>query len=331
MSVNRLSTHLTLYAILITLVLLLSGCLPFGADPADDLPEDVDPVVVADDRGEEFTFGEPPARIVAVGPTNTEILFALGVGDSVVGVDSFSNWPEDAADREDVGGIRDPSVETIIGLEPDLVVLSTTTKETLELLDELDIPIMGFEISDLDSTYATIETLAEVTGREQRGEEISSVIRQKLTDIRENIGEVPEERRVYFEVSPEPLWTAGPGSFTDDLIEKAGAENIFSDLEKEWAEVSPEKVIERDPHVIISPMPQTREMIEGGERPGWDEITAVQKDHIRKVDDDLVQRPGPRLVMGFFELAAAIWPDRLDDVPESVREYEAQLDEWVGE
>ncbi len=305
-----------------------AGC--FG-DAVDDAPdgEEAEPVAVTDDRDVETVFSQPPSRIVSIGPVNTEILYAIGAGDLLVGVDMYSDWPEATADMETVGDLREPSAEVITALEPDAVIVSHTTMETIEKLEGMDLKVVAILTDDLDDLHRTAERLGRITDRSEEADRLTSELEAALECIEKAIGGPDERPGVFFEIDPDPLWTAGGGSFPDLLIERASGDNIFSDLDP-WAEVSSEAVIDRNPDVIIGTLQQTREMIDSGERPGWDEITAVQKNHIEILDADLLHRAGPRLVFGFAEMARAIWPERLQELP-CVDEYEDKLMQWIGE
>ncbi len=321
------------------LVLVLTMVLAFAAcgqpEESEEQPQPDEPeseiITVTDDRGAEIELEAPPATIVTIGPSNTEILYGIGAGNLVIGADSFSDWPERVRDdAEDVGTLREPNIEKITELQPDLVIASTIGIEVIEKLEDLGLTVAGFEASSLDHMYEVVGKLGVLTDSEEGAQRLTAAMQESMECIQDEIGEVEERPGVFFEVGYEPIFTAGAGTFPDELMEMAEAENVFSDLDDAWAEVNPEAVIERDPDVIIATMEQTKNLIEEGQRPGWENITAVRDDRIEKLNPDLLHRPGPRLVFGMGELAAVIWGERVDELT-CLQDYEDELTEWINE
>ncbi len=320
--------HMLLVAIIALAALSMAGCGPAGDQPPAGEGEQ-EPVSITDDRESETEFATTPDRIVSIGPVNTEILYAIGAGDLVVGVDMFSDWPDATGEVDGVGDLREPNIEVIAALEPDVVIISHTTMETIEKLEGMDLKVVALLTEDLDGLNRNAERLGRITGHEDGAERLLAAMEEAFDCIREAIGEVDEKPRVFFEIDPDPLWTAGGGSFPDLLIDMAGGKNIFSDMDP-WAEVSSEAVIDRDPDIILGTLEQTREMIDSGQRSGWDNISAVRENRVEILDDDLINRAGPRLILGFAEMAEAMWPQRLDELP-CVEEYESNLMQWIEE
>ncbi|WP_309492925.1 cobalamin-binding protein [Candidatus Hecatella orcuttiae] len=276
------------------------------------------PVTVTDDLGRTVTLTSyPPERIVSLAPSTTEILFALGLGDKVVGVDTYSDYPPEAADIEPkVGGFANINIEVVVGLEPDLVLATGGVQEKfVERLEELGITVIALSPQDMEDILNDIILVGEATGREEAAEKLVEELRQRIAAITEKTEAIPREERpkVYYEVWHDPLMSAGPGSFAHSLIELAGGVNIFEDAATKYPEVSLETVLSRNPDVIIitppdAPMPGVSPE-ELKARPGWSEIEAVKNDRIYQIHPDLLSRPGPRIVNGLEALAKAIHPE----------------------
>ncbi len=298
---------------------------------AGDETAGADPVETTDDRGTEIRLQKAPDTVVCIGPINTEIMFGIGAGDLVVGADSFSDWPaEPLAEVQEVGSLEEPDIEQIAGLEPDLVLASTTGLEDIEKMEELGLTVAGFDPQGLQRTYETITRIAKLTQRQEGGERLISEMKSAFECVQQKIGEIDDPPAVFYAISPDPVWTAGAGSFPDEMIDMAGASNIFDDLQQAWAEVDSEAVIERDPAIILTGTQQTVDMIDEGHLPGWDEISAVRDGRVEVIDADLMHRPGPRLVLGFAQMARAIWPELPEEL-DCMQDYRTLLQQWTGQ
>lgn len=280
------------------------------------------PVTVTDDLERTVTMTHyPPERIVSLAPSTTEILFALGLGDEVVGVDSYSNYPPEAAGIEPkVGGFANINIETVIGLEPDLVLAAGGVQERFaERLEELGLTVIVLSPKDVEGILNDILLVGKATGKEKVAEKLVDEMRDRIAIITEKTKDIPRDERpkVYYEVWHDPLMSAGPGSFAHSLIEMAGGVNIFEDAATQYPEVSLETVLSRNPEVIIitppdAPMPGVSpEQLKA--RPSWSEIKAVKDGRIYQIHPDLLSRPGPRIVDGLEALAEAIHPELFEE------------------
>ena len=272
------------------------------------------PGTYTDDMGRAVVIDQIPERLLSFGPSITEILFALGLEEKVVGVGDYSDYPEAAKLKPKIGNAFSPSLERIVELEPDLVL--TVKQEQLNSeLDALGIKFMVLDPEDIDGILADIELVGEITGTGKRAEELVKDMRESIsqvTTLMENASEV----EVFFIVDATDLalpWTAGTGSFIDALITMAGGENIAGETPGAWVQFSLEQIVSSDPEVIIiqtmaGGVPTVSED-ELKEHPVWGEITAVKQGKIRFIDGDLVSRPGPRIVQGLEEMARIIHPE----------------------
>jgi iron complex transport system substrate-binding protein len=306
---------LVLWGLLALLIIALAGCAgaqsPEPTEPvATETPE---PVSVVDDAGRTVEIAETPQRLVSLAPSNTEILFALGLGDKVVGVTDFCNYPEEAKSIEQVGTYFEPNIEKIFSLSPDLVLAITGLPEVIAKLEELGIPALILDPSDLEAVLADIQLVGKATGAEKEAEALVSEMRERIAVVTEKAGEVKERPRVFCEIDatdPSKPWASGSGSFMDAMIRLSGGANVAADAESPWPQLSAEEIIDKDPDIIILADAKYGVTVESvGERPGWEVITAVKEGAIYDIDDDLISRPGPRIVDGLEAVARIIHPE----------------------
>lgn len=240
-----------------------------------------------------------PQRIVSLAPSITENLFALGVGERIVGVTSWCDYPEEARSRTIIGDAMNLNVELLLSLEPDLVVGdSTLVHSHLERLEELGISTFVVGPRTVSEVQESLIDLGEAVGAKEKGEELASSMELRLAELTGNVRR-SEKIRVFMEVWNEPLMTAGPGSFMDELIVLAGGENIAGDAPTPWPVFSEELVIERDPEVVILTSFNLEEALG---RPAWQVTTAMKNGDVYEVNPDLYSRTTPRLLDALAEL-----------------------------
>lgn len=276
---------------------------------------------LVDDLGYSLTLTSPPERIVSLAPSNTEILFAVGAGDKVVGVTDFCNYPYDfeawieAGNMTSIGNYYGPSVEPIVALDPDLVLATTGSLEAAENLRDLGYNVLVVEPKNLSFVLRDILLVGRATDRYSEAVALESEIRQRIDTVANQAADATSTPKVYHEVWNEPLMSAGPGTFIDEIITLAGGENIFNDATTSWPTVSSEAIIEKNPDVMVFPdmymgrqnFYETIEAVEN--RPGWDIISAVQNDTIYEINADIISRSGPRLADALEALAKMIHPE----------------------
>jgi iron complex transport system substrate-binding protein len=277
----------------------------------DDLDQSI---VVKDQMGREVTITGYVEKIISLSPSNTEVAFALGIGDRLVGVTEFCNYPPEAQDKEIVGGFATPSIEKIVELEPSLVLASTIHAEEVPRLEELGIPVLVVESSNLADLYTSILLVAAVTGVTPSGEALVASMEEKISVIGEIVSVVPvdDRIRVFYEVYSDPLMSAGKGAFITEIISLAGGTNIFGDSDENYPMISAEVVAERQPEIILFPdyhgtADLVLESMTG--RPGWESVPAVINGRVFAVSDDTFARPGPRIVEAIEEAARLFYPE----------------------
>ncbi len=258
-------------------------------------------VTVTDMTGREITLSGPAARIVALTAADCEILCALGCEDALVGRGEYCDYPASVLDKPSVQSGYETNIEQIIALEPQVVLMATMaqTVEQVEALENAGVKVVVSDAQDIEGVYYAIRMIGALMGKDAEAETLVADMQAAFADIAgkaENTG-----KTVYFEVSPLQwgLWTAGKGTFMDELAALCGLTNAFADVDG-WAAISEEQVLERDPDYIVTISmyygegPTPIEEIKG--RAGWDALKAVQNDDILNADSNEISRPGPRLM-----------------------------------
>lgn len=277
------------------------------------------PLTVTDATGDEITIESEPETIVSTSPSETEILFALGLDEKIKGVSDFDDYPEEATEKEKIGGIVEPNEEAIITLEPDIVVTGISIgDEAVDKLKELGLPVYKNDATTLEEIMDNILQIGQVMNANDAAKEVVEKMQADIDNVTEAVADIPEDEKekVYVEFSPG--WTVGSGEFLDELITTAGGINIAADLQG-WNEINEEKVIEADPDVII----YAKDMVDFDtdetldtiieSRDGWDKITAMKEDRLVPVEDNIVTRIGPRVTDALKQFAEAIYPDKYQD------------------
>ncbi|MGI6307243.1 MAG: ABC transporter substrate-binding protein [Dethiobacteria bacterium] len=305
--------------LLLFFVLAVSGCAPSSPEEAgggEQQPGEGFPLTVEDHFGRQVEIFRKPERIISLAPSNTEILFALGLAERIVGVTEYCNFPPEALDKPKAGSFSEPYLEQIIALQPDLVVASelAVSDEKLEQLEELQLPVLVLHPAGIEEVCQTLELLGSVTGEKEKARQVIAAIEAQIEVVQEKLRQLPDQERVrvYYQVYHDPLMTAGGASVIHEIIEMAGGENVFADVQAAYPQVSSESVIERDPEVILFPNYHGTEEVPVSEvvgRPGWGTITAIQKERIFGLDPDKVSRPGPRLAEAVEEMARIFYPE----------------------
>ncbi|MCO0598903.1 ABC transporter substrate-binding protein [Peribacillus butanolivorans] len=299
------------------LALFLTGCGVTDVQTAKEKKdtnktEEVKAYTVTDDTGKKIKFDKVPETVVSLQPSNTEILFKLGLGDKVVGVTDFDNYPEEAKDIEHVSDSVNINAEKIISLKPDAVIAYTIGDETtLKPLEDAGIPVFIIKsATNFDDVYGDIGQIAEVMGVAEKGEELVKDIQNQITSVEEKIETLDEKAQTYFEISPAPeIYTTGSETFQQEILKTAGIENIFAD-QKGWVKVSDEEIVKRNPNAIITTATYADDAVdEIKSRKGWEDINAVKNDQVYLLDENIMSRPGPRIGEAVELAAKTVYPD----------------------
>ena len=316
--------------VLTFLITLLSACAPQAAPTA--APVMTEPAIVATDApateapaamltftdglAREIKLDGPAQRVVSLAPSNTEILFAIGAGSQVVGRDEFSDYPEEATSIESVGGsMGQYSAEAIVALKPDLVLAAEiNTPEFVKQLEDLGLTVYYLKNpTTLEGMYDNLVLVAQLTGHVDEANALVESLKARVAAVDEKIAPLSSVIPVFYEIDASDAakpFTYGPGTFGDLLIARAGGFNVGGTLSDAYPQMSLEQLVVANPAVIVlgdSMWGVTPELVQG--RAGWETIAAVQNGQVFPFDDNLVSRPGPRLVDGLEQLAKLLRPE----------------------
>jgi iron complex transport system substrate-binding protein len=273
------------------------------------------PVTVVDGTGKEVVIDKEPKTIVSLVPSNTEISFALGLGDKMVGVSSYDNYPKEVEKIEKVGN-QDMNVEKILSMQPDLALVTPFHHENnSDILDQykkagINVIVVN-DAESFEDVYKTITLIGTATGKKDKAEELISEMKQRLEAVKEKAAAVKEKKKVWVEVSPSPdIFTTGKGTFMNEMLESINAINVAGD-QKGWVKFTEEEIVDLKPEVIITTYGYyienpTQEVLK---RAGWSEVPAFKNEQVFDVDNDTVTRPGPRLIDGIETLGKLIYPE----------------------
>lgn len=269
---------------------------------------------VVDSVGRVVSLPGPANRVVSLTPANTEIVFALGAGEKLVGVTTYCDYPEEAKTKEKVGSITEVDLEAVVRLSPDLVLAgSLTPKETVDRIAELGYPVVVLDAKSIAEVLENIRKVALLLGKDKEGEELVASLEKAVTDITTKVAGIPEAARprVFHVIWHDPLWTAGKNTFIHEFITLAGGQNVAGDLEG-YVTLDLEELVRRNPDII------TVVSTHGGENFPYQFITsdsrlqtlgAVQNKKVFVVDGDVVSRPGPRVVEALRIFASIMHPE----------------------
>lgn len=290
-------------------------------EPEEPLPPPVFPMNVTDDIGRQVTIEKLPERIVSLGPSITEILFALGLGGRIVGVTDYCDYPEEAKAKPRIGGFSIPDLEKLVAAKPDLVLAADINKKVgVPAMEKVGLTVVTLAPKTLDDLLNNIILVGQITGKNREASQLVARLKERIGAVTmktEALGE-KQRPRVFYVVWHDPIWSTGRETFVNDLIVKAGGINVFADEFEQFRVVSLEAVIAKNPQVIIiSGMGTIGDLIynsiKGEAR--LNTVEAIVKNRVYKISDsDLIERPGPRIVDGLEEVAKLIHPEMFGPV-----------------
>jgi len=273
-------------------------------------------VTVTDDFGETVTIRGIPQRIVSLAPSNTEILYALGLEDRIVGVTDYCNYPPEAAGKPKVGGFSTISIERVLAAEPDLVFAALgNTEDVVNRLRSLGMTVVSLNPGTIDDVLQDIELVGAATGQEEQAAACVKVLRARILAVTGKTEGLTEKPSVAHVIWYDPIWVSGRGTFQDEVIGMAGGTNAFGSVE-EWSIIGLEEFLTSDPEYIF--VSSGTGMGEGGydiiynyfmNEPRMQRLKAVRDGHVYVVDADIISRGGPRIVDALEEVAATLHPD----------------------
>ncbi len=283
----------------------IAGCGDKAATPAR-------PIQFTDDLGRQLSVEKVPERIVSISPACTEILFALGLGDEVVGVTSYCNYPEEATTKPQIGDFTNPNVEAIVAQSPDLVLATGGLQtEMLDRMESLGLTVYAVNPTTFADTVAGIRKIGQLTGAQAKAEGIASDMEKRAAVITSAVDKARQEGkarpRVFFEIFYENgVWTAGSSSIISDLIQTAGGINLSDAEQSDYYQFSVERLMVENPDVYFVGSGSMSNPGDITARPGWDRLNAVRDSRVYVLQDDLIYRTGPRLIEGLESIYAAL-------------------------
>jgi len=281
---------------------------PKTENKAPEVKKTTYPLTVKDAAGREVTIKAEPKRIVSVAPSNTELVFALGKGSSLVGRSDWCDYPAEAKNIATIGNMSPPNYEKILSTNPDLILMISGSKDAREkLAGEFKLPVYVVDPQTFDEVYEGVKNLGIVLNAQEQAEKVVADLQKGVKEITDKTAKAQSKPKVFYEVWDDPLMTAGTGTFIDDMIRLSGGVNVGAEV-KGWADFSKEKLAAANPDIYIGSMAGTEAKIKG--RAGWEGLKAVKENKVFAVADaNVVSRPGPRLVLGLKWFAETVHPE----------------------
>ena len=297
------------------LLFLLAACGPAAAPSptptaAPTAPAAAFPATLSDFQNRSVTIPQKPQRIVSIGPSITEFLFAIGAGARVVGTDDFSDEPAAAKSLEKLGGIK-VSFEKVVALKPDLVLIVKFSDGTIEKLASAGLLVMVVDPQTVGDVARTATLLGKATGED--GSAVAAKIDQQVQQVKAKVAGATTRPRVYHEIDasdPTKIFTVGPGSYIADLIDIAGGVNIAAKAASAYPQLSAEEILRADPEVIVlAAADYSAKPDQVAARAGWSAISAVKNNRIGTIAPNLINRPGPRVGEAADAYARIVHPE----------------------
>ncbi|MGE4273514.1 MAG: helical backbone metal receptor [Desulfitobacterium sp.] len=271
------------------------------------------PLKYTDDSAAESTLITEPQRIVSLAPASTEILCALGLESKLAAVTAYDTYPVGIQDKVEFVFVDslNPNMEQILQLNPDLVVMGMHDEKLVSAIRNMNLPVVQLNPQSIAATYQAIEKLGYLTNTQEQAIKIIQEMKEKERNIADKISSLKDSERVNVWIEVDPgLFTAGEGTFLNELIVKAGGINIANDV-KDWAQYSEEQIIAKNPQVILETysyyMDNVKDTILA--RPAWQSIDAIKNAKVFTLDSDMVTRPGPRIIDGLASIAQTLYPE----------------------
>jgi len=265
---------------------------------------------LTDDAGRLVALPARVSRVISLAPNLTEIVFAVGAGDRLVGRTSYCDYPPEAKAVAEIGDTLHPSLERIISLKPQVVLISTSSQLEVftQQLQSQNIAVFVTDPRDLEGVFRSIEQVGEMLGQKEQATRLVQQLRDRANAVEQSLkGKTPV--RVFYQVSAEPLYTAGHDAFVTDLLRRAGAASVTADVPGAWPKYSNESALAAKPEAIILPTGGSMGTGNSTVTEALKQSPAVLAGRVYKINDDHLARPGPRAIEGLEEMAKALHPD----------------------
>ncbi len=269
------------------------------------------PVTIEDSLGRQVKIAEKPEQIGSLAPSATETLFAVGAGNRVAGVTTADDYPEQVESIEEIGDYQTTNTEKIASLEIDLIVQSFdgyTKEQAKDLEQKTGAKVLALNPTTVEEAIGSVSTVGKAVGNIEKAQVVEERLQSELGQLEQKIEGLPRPA-VFYELGYDPLFTVGPGSFVQDAIQIAGGKNVTADAQQAYPQYSVEKLLQDDPAYYLAGASSGATVEAIKSRPPYSSLQAVQQDKVFVINDDLVNRPGPRIVEGVREIAETIHPD----------------------
>jgi iron complex transport system substrate-binding protein len=273
------------------------------------------PIDITDDLGRVVTLKSEANKIVSLAPGNTEILFAMGLGNRVVGNTTFCNFPEEAKHCAKVGGFKDPSLEKIIALQPDLVLATGIHQQMIEGMEAAGLKVLVFKVQTIEDIFKEMELVGQAANVNNQANALINSLKDRINAVSEKVSKIPESQKatVYYELWAEPLMTVGNDTLVGKVINLSGGINIVQDSKEKYPQLSEEVIIAKNPLVMFISYGHGNNNTPNPEkiaaRKGWGDLSFVKNNRIYEIESDLLTTPGPRIVDGLEKMAGYLYPE----------------------
>lgn len=282
--------------LLIFCALIFNGCGKENSQPAADQPTRE----ITDDLGRSVKIPEKIGRAVSLAPNLTEIVFAVGAGDKLVGRTSYDNFPPEAEKIQAIGDTMSPNIENIVALKPQIVLVSTASQieNFTQTLDRQNIAYFVTNPQSLEGIYKSINQIGEIFGTETEARKTVEILQKRVAAVEEKTGNT-EKVEVFLQISREPLYTIGADSFLTDLIERAGGASVTKNVPTAYPKLSKETALALNPDVII--LSESEDNLAPND--AFKNSPAIRNGRVFKINADIISRPGPRIVDALEQIA----------------------------
>lgn len=296
---------------IVSLMVIMMLVFTFVACEKDEVEkESFQPITFVDGMGREVTIDASIEKVVSLAPSMTEMLYAFDLGDLLVGRTSYCDFPEAALSVESVGSLREPNIEAIIGLEPDLILMSTHgDEETMKMFEEAGMTVAVLIAQEsFEGVYEIMDQFGMIFNEKEKAETLKADMKSEVATLVEAVEDV-ERQTVYYVVGyGDSDWTATGDTFIHQVLEMAGGINIAADATG-WG-YNLETLIEKDPHfIVLDELYDTKATFTSTE--GYEDLTAVKEGRVYEIDTNLLSRQGPRIVEGLRALIEIMHPEAL--------------------
>ena len=302
--------HHKRFAALLTLGLLLCSALTLNSCSLRRPVADSEYRQITDEAGREVRVSGKIERVISLAPNLTEIIYAIGASDRLVGNTTYCDYPEQAKNVQKVGDTLQPNIERILALRPNLIFISTSSQleAFARQLNEHGIPIYVSDPHDIEGVFRSIHNLGRLLDRDQQADQLLGQLRNRTAVVEKAVSQ-GKSIRVFYQLSADPLYTAGRDAFVTDLIRRAGGSSVTAEIPEAWPRYSAESAVAAKPEAIILPTGGSMGAANSEVASGLKGSPAVLNGRLIKIDGDLLVRPGPRAIDGLEQLAHALHPE----------------------